>query len=175
MMTSISDIETLAKAYAAEREKLMLAYVALDVELDKLKRARLPGIKRYVAKAAELHAQLAALVADAPDLFVRPRTVIVHGIKIGYEKGKGSVCFDDADQVIKLLRKHMPEQLDALVKVTETPRKTAIAALSVAEAKRIGCTVVNAGDQVVIRPVDSEIDKLVDKLLESAVAQEQVA
>jgi hypothetical protein len=38
----------------------------------------------------------------------------------------------------------------------------------------VGCSVLDAGDAVVIRPTDSEVDKLVDALLKGAT-EEQAA
>lgn len=172
-MTTLSEIELAAKAFAAARDELTTTVNDLNASMDELRRLTLPTIKRKLAKAAERQAALHALVEGAAELFVKPRTVIFHGVKLGFEKGKGSVSFDDAEQVVKLIRKHLPDQFDALVKTEEKPRKAAIGALSVAEAKRIGCTVTDAGDQVVIRPVDSEVDKMVDALLKNAVDAEQ--
>ena len=44
-----------------------------------------------------------------------------------------------------------------------------------AELKKVGCTVVDAGDAVVIKPTDSEVDKLVDTLLKGATETEAEA
>ena len=46
-----------------------------------------------------------------------------------------------------------------------------------AELKRIGVTVEETGDQIVIKPTDSEVDKLVNALLADAerIESEQAA
>ena len=44
--------------------------------------------------------------------------------------------------------------------------------LSAAELKKIGVTVTDAGDQTVVKPVDSEVDKMVDALLKAAAGEE---
>ena len=50
--------------------------------------------------------------------------------------------------------------------------KEALAQLSAAELKKIGVTLSEAGDQTVVRPVDSEVDKMVDALLKAATGEE---
>lgn len=169
-MPTLSDIEAAAKAHAADRAQLEETVSELNAAIDAARRRSVPIIKRRLAKAAESHAALHALLADAAQLFVKPRTLILHGIKVGYEKGKGTVTWEDPARVVTLIRRHLPDQFEALVKVSETPRKTAIAQLPAADVKRIGCSVQDAGDQVVIRPVDSEVDKMVDALLRDATA-----
>lgn len=174
-MPTLAEIEAAAKALSEAREALAALATEMNAAIDEITRHHRPQLKRLVAKQAERVAALHALIEPAPELFVRPRTVVFHGIKLGFEKGKGSVTFGNESRVVALIRKPLPEQFDALVKVEEKPRKTAIAALSVAECKLIGATVTDAGDQVVIRPMDSAVDKMVDALLKAAVddAQDQ--
>jgi hypothetical protein len=70
--------------------------------------------------------------------------------------------------VVARIKKHLPEQADVLIKLKETPVKDALAQLSAAELKKLGVTVSEAGDQVVVKPVDSEVDKMVDALMKEA-------
>ena len=137
-----------------------------------LRREHLPGIKRALARAAETEAALRALVEANPGCFIRPRTQVFAGIKVGYAKGKGALSFDDADSVVARIKKHLPEQADVLIRTKEAPVKEALAQLSAAELKKIGVTLSEAGDQTVVRPVDSEVDKMVDALLKAATGEE---
>lgn len=98
-------------------------------------------------------------------MFDTPRTVVFYGIKVGLQKGKGAIEWDDDAQVVKLIEKHFPEQADVLIKTTKKPVKKALAQLTVAELKKLGIVVEETGDQVVIKSTDSEIDKLVNALL----------
>lgn len=171
-MTQLTDIEPSAKAYAEARAKVAEIVTQLNAGIDSLKRDHMPALKRAITRAAEKHDQLKQLIDANPDLFKKPRTVIYHGVKLGYQKGKGGITFDDADQVVRLIKKHYPDQADVLVITTEKPAKDALAQLTVAELKKVGCNVVEAGDQVVIKPTDSEVDKLVDQLLKGATEGE---
>lgn len=161
-------IETAAKRFADEHKALCDLVGQLNEGLEALKRQALPAIKRAVARTAERQAELSGLVDQGRHLFVRPRTVIFHGIKVGLEKGKGKIEWDDEERVIKLIRKHLPEQAEGLIKTEEYVSKGALKGLTVAELKLIGCTVEETDDQVVIRPTDSDVDKVVRAMLKEA-------
>jgi len=173
-MTTLNEIEAKAKAYAAARATLADYVAELNAGLDALKRENLPRVKRALARAADLQSELQALVAAAPQHFVKPRTLVLHGIKVGYEKGKGTIVFEDAEQVVALIDKKLPDLADMLVRTERKPLKTALAQLTVQQLKAIGCQVQEAGDQVVVRAVDAEVDKLVAALLKGAEVEQTV-
>ncbi|HXF66231.1 MAG TPA: host-nuclease inhibitor Gam family protein [Burkholderiales bacterium] len=163
---TLTDIETATRRYADARAKLAERVTELEDEVRALKRARLPAIRRALAEAQARRDELQALVADAPELFERPKTVIFHGIRVGYQKGRGSITWEDDAKVCALIRRHFPDQADQLIKVIERPLKTALAQLSTADLKRLGVQVVETGEEIVIRPVDGELDRMIERLLD---------
>lgn len=167
-MTTLAEIEQHTRRYADARAVLAARVQALQDDIEQAKRRKLPGIKKAVAAAAEARDRLQAAIEESPELFQRPRTLVIAGIRVGYTKGAGRLRFDDPARVVALIRRHYPEQAEALIKVTETPIRKALGNLSVAELKRIGVTVEETGDAVVIKPTDSEVDKLVNALLADA-------
>lgn len=174
-MTTLGDIEALAKTYSEAHAKLADEVRAVEEEMARVKRQHLARLRRLVDGASNARDRLAAAVGDAPDLFQKPRTLTLHGVKVGLAKGKGKLEFADAGRVCDLIRKHFPDQVETLVKVSEAPVKGALNQMSVAELRRIGVTVIEAGDEVVVRVTDSEIDKLVDALLKDAADVEVAA
>lgn len=164
-MVTLANIEQLTKAFADGREQLADRVRSLENEINAIKRRRLQGIKNTVNLVLEKQSTLKAALEDSRGLFVKPRTMIFHGVKIGFQKAKGKISWADDDQVIKLIKKHLPDQADVLIKTTEKPVKDALQQLSAADLKKIGVTVEETGDQVVIKSTDSEIDKFVDTLL----------
>lgn len=170
--TTLSDIEPAARAYADARVKMAAIVTELNAGIDALRREHMPALKRAIARAAERHDQLKQIIEAHPALFERPRTVIYHGIKLGYAKGKGGISFDDPAQVVKLIARHFPGQAEVLITTVQRPAKEALAQLSAADLKKLGCSVSDAGDAVVIRPADSEVDKLVDALIKGATEGE---
>lgn len=174
-MAHMSEIARLTQVYASERSQLAGRVQALEEEMARIKRRALPGIKRAVARVAEAHDRLRAALEESPELFQRPRTVVIAGVRVGWEKGKGRLVWDDPDQVVRLIKRHFPDQAEVLIRTREEPVRKALAQLSVAELKRIGVTVEETGDQVVIRPTDGQVDKLVDALLRDAERLEEDA
>ena len=171
-MTTLADLEKRAKALADTRETVSSIVTELNAGIEALKREHMKDLKRAVNAAAEQHARLRALIEENPALFVKPRTVVMHGIKFGFVKGAGKLEFEDAERVIALIRKHFADQADVLIATTEAPIKSALGQLTVAELKRLGVTVEGTDDVVVIKPTDSAVDKLVSALLKSAVDEQ---
>lgn len=174
-MATLLEIEQLTKEYAMHRKMLADRVQDLEEELAQVKKRHLNNIKKSVSMAATYQSRLHAAIDESPELFKKPRTVVLYGIKVGFQKGKGEIRWEDAAQVIRLIKKHFPEQTETLIKVAETPVKTALAQLSVQDLKRIGVTVVETGDQVMIKPTDGEVDKLVDALLKDEVNEAREA
>ncbi len=170
-MTSLADIESRAKKYAEARERVAAIVTDLNAGIEALKRSEMPRLKKAIASAAEHHDALKALIEEAPELFQKPRTVVFHGVKIGYQKGRGGIEWDDADAVVLAIQKHLPDQAEALIRWTGKPLKEAINQLDVAALKKIGCRVVDTGEQVFIKAVDSAVDKMVDALLKDATEE----
>jgi hypothetical protein len=162
---TLTEIELLARNFSDARLNLKEGLDELETEIAVVKKRYLPAIRRAVEKAAQRHEALRAAVEEAPELFQKPKTVIFHGVRLGYQKARGEITWADTAQVIKLIKKNFPDQVETLLKIVETPIKTALAQLSVADLKRIGVTVIETGDEIFIKPTDSEIDKLINALL----------
>lgn len=170
-MATLADIERSAKHYAEAREHLAGIVAAMNEGIETIKRDHMKRLKKAVNEAAERHDAPKALIETAPSCFVKPRSVIFHGIKLGFQKGKGKIEWDDADQVVRLIKKHYPEQADVLIATSERPAKEALANLTAAELKKPGISVTADSDAVFIKPADSAVDKMVDALLKDATAE----
>jgi hypothetical protein len=164
-MATLAEIEILAKQLADARFNLKEGLDELESKMAAIKKEFMPAIRRAVEKVAQRHEVLRAAIEEEPGLFQKPKTFIFHGIRLGYQKSRGEIIWENVDQVIRLIKKNFPDQAETLIKITETPIKTALAQLSVADLKKIGVTVIETGDEVFIKPTDSEIDKLINALL----------
>lgn len=176
MSTTIEEIETRAKVYAGARAELAERVNMLREEQDAIKRRRLQGIKNSLERVRDAHEQLKGAVTDSRELFDSPKTRVLHGIKVGWQKQRGEIVITDEGATIAMLRKTLgKEEAGAYIKVTEKPIKSALVTLSAAELKKCGITVTNDTDAVLIKAMDSEIDKLVDALLGDAAEAEAEA
>lgn len=165
---TLADIEAAARQFSGERERLAERVAAVEEKINAIKRAAMPQLRRAVERAAEAEHRLRGLVEAAPALFERPRTLVLHGIKVGWVKGKGQIEIFDPARTVALIRKHLPDEAHNLIRVTEVPHKPGLAQLSVADLRRLGCALVDAGDAVVVKPMDGDVQRLIDRLLADA-------
>jgi hypothetical protein len=163
---TLETIDNLTRTYAKARNVLSERVQDLDSEIRKIHQSRRRGIKSALAAALDAKAKLEATVSANRYLFIKPKTVTIEGIRVGLMKQKGKIECEDEAQVIKLIRKVFPDQADVLIQNKESVVKSALGSLTTAELKKIGCTVKESGESVVIKPQDSDLDKLLEKLLD---------
>lgn len=170
---TLDEITTLTKNYAAARAVVSERVSALEAEVQAAQRRKLPGIKSAVAEAADAKARLEAAIEQGRALFNSPRTITVHGIKCGLQKGKGTITWlGGSAAVVKLIKKHLTEKASLLIKTTETLKKAGLNSLTVEELKKIGCTVGATGDHVYVAAEDTAVDKLVERILKEGSGEE---
>lgn len=175
-MSTLQEIERAALAYADARTLLASHVQTLNDEIEKAKRTRISLIRRAVARAAEKQADLQALIADSRALFAKPKTRVLHGVKVGYAKQPGALEIADEEATLARIKKLFADDedmLQQLIKTTEKPIKDALGELSGEKLKKLGVTVTNDTEKVVIKPADSEVDKIVDALLKGATEGEE--
>lgn len=161
----ITELERLVKDFADAKHTLSERVINMTDEVEIVKRKYVPGIKRIAAVVAEKLSAVVDAINDNAHLFVRPRTLVLHGVKVGLQKGKGELSWDDDEQVVKLIKKHFPEQADILIQTKEVPVKSSLVSLPVKDLERLGITVENTGDEPVVKSTDNDIDKFVKALL----------
>jgi len=169
--SALNEIDKTVKSYAELRRTLALVVRELNDKLERLKRERLPVIKRLVERAAEKHAALEAMIAANRDMFAKPRTVTLHGIKCGFRKNEGSIEYDDAEAVVARIKQHLANPT-GFIHITEKPNKEALAGLPALELKKLGCQVSDTGDVIVIKPVDGDVERAVGALFKAEIQNE---
>src|SRR5260221_7729322 len=113
-MASMTEIEVAAKQFSEARRALSTVCVELQAELNAVKAKHMDSVKGAVAEARAKHAVAAALVRASPSLFKKPRSVLFHGVKLGYEKAKGKIQIADVAKTIALIKKLFPSKQDVL-------------------------------------------------------------
>ena len=168
---NLTELQSLTKRFADARGQLTAVVTELNNSIEAAKRKKLAAIRELVSRAAGHESELRSAIEANPQLFITPRTVVFHGIKVGMQKGKGGIEFDDPDSVLERIRKEYGSDAIGLIHVVETPDKKMLADLAADELKKLGCTLVGTDDEVVIRPTDTEVDKIVTALLKSATEE----
>lgn len=175
VITALDEIETLAKAYANARQLVSLRVDSYNNEVRALNARRMPGLKSSVAEAADAQAKLVAAIQAHPELFEKPRTMTLHGIKLGFQKGKGTIDWADDDKLALKIQALLPDQFETLVKISYKPLAGGLKNLDVGTLRKLGCTVEETGDAVFVKASDSGVDKLVARILKEGAVEEAAA
>lgn len=165
-MKSVKELEKLVKDYADARQTLNNRVQALEDDVEAVKRKALPSIKHAANKAKTLQAELSAAIDTSRDLFNKPKTMSIHGIKFGLQSKAQDISWENEEQVIKRIKSKMVPQIDVLINTKESLHKSALKQLSPQDLKRLGIEIVPGVDVVIIKDTNSDIDKLVKKLLD---------
>lgn len=161
---SMSKIETLSEKYSASLNTLATRVATLNAEIDALHQAARSEIDKLVKACKSSRSKLHEVITANPGLFEKPRTQTFSGIKVGFAKGKDTLSFDP-EQTCELIARKLPDQKQLLVKTTESPIASSLKALDEKTLKSIGVTVTEGCDEVVLKPVDTAVNKVVTALL----------
>ena len=172
MNGTLKEIEPLCAHYAHWHDELQSLLSDLDLRVQTLKRTKLPAIKHLMKKVAGAHSELKGAIEASPHLWDRPRTRVFHGVKVGLQKGKGKITWTDPARVVERIKELYRDDLGILIKTIETPVKEALEKLPAADLKKLGVSVTDATDQIVIRMVDSEVERMINALLKDDLEEE---
>jgi len=167
---TLAQIETAAERYEKSSAILEQLIADLEVDLESVKQKHLRGIKKQAAEVANHEAELHSLIEGAgPGMFVRPRTITIHGVKVGYTLSQGTLTFTDEETVINLIKRYRKDEIATLIRTTEAVNKDALKLLPAQDLAKLGCKIENAGDQVICKRVAGEVEKLINKLITKLV------
>ena len=176
-MTTLADIQKRAAALSAYRDKLSALFLTLQSGLDTVKNGALPEIKRVARHVAKEHNELVDVIKAHPELFEKPRSYVVDGIKFGMQAAQGSLEWEDDEKVCERIASLVEQgvipadQLDMLVAVKKKPVADAVRQLSPDVRRRIGVRLEGDGDQPLIKSVDSAIEKAVTTVINAAIKE----
>lgn len=175
-MTDMTTIEQQTHAYAEARATLKGRVQALQMQIDRLRNEHINGIRAAVRQCADTHGSLKASLDEAAHLFEKPKTRTFAGVKVGFVKQRGKVEIADEEKTVKRIRALLPEeQAELLIRVRESVHKPAVYDLTAGDLKRLGIAITDDEEVLVIKPVDTEVDKLVDALLAGIEDEEKAA
>ena len=163
-VTTMKGIAELCKAYSFARERLADTTETIRVEQRRALRFRIRFLKARVAEVSAARDELRDAIRENPELFERPRTRALEGVKVGFRKQPGRVECDE-DRTISRIRKLYPDREADLVRVRESLVRSALKNLDARVLASIGVTVIQVEDQIVIAAANDDLDKLVDALL----------
>ncbi|NKB37892.1 MAG: hypothetical protein GKR93_12120 [Gammaproteobacteria bacterium] len=162
---SIHSLDMLACHYSECRQDLADVVAVMHEEQKATRRKHLKKIQAALSEAANSKLILKEAINANRQLFEKPKTQVLHGIKCGFRKKKGKLEWDDDDKVCERIKKNYHDEVGALVKTKTKPVRTGLEKLSANELKKLGVRVVGAGDVLVCDEVATEIDELIDMVM----------
>ncbi len=164
---ALDHITALTREYAAAYHHLRSTLEALEETVRAVRKAHLDELRAATEAAGTVKATLHEALVEHPELFAgKRRTLTIEGIRIGWRKLKGKVVLHDEAATIARIREKVPtEQAELLIRVKETVHKPAVADLTAGDLKRLGIAIEEDSDEVVIKSIDSAMDKLLAALL----------
>lgn len=164
---TLADIERLAAEYAANDEALSLENTLLAAEISALIRARMPAIRGRIEAARNARHALKTAIESAPGLFTKPRTRVLSGIKLGFQRLQGGVRYpaDKEPAIIAQIKTLWPERVAELVRSAESLLRKGLEKLPAADLRRLGVAVVPPGDVVLTQPQAADPVKTAEAIL----------
>ncbi|MFP4596501.1 host-nuclease inhibitor Gam family protein [Ralstonia sp.] len=161
----MATIEKEAQRYAEARADLADLVSEMRTEQEAVKKRYITAIRKAVAKAQQRRDELYIDVEVSPELFKRPKSRVLHGIRVGWRKAKGKLSFPDSQKLVDRIKKMLPERAGDLVKVEEKPIRAELNKLDAGTLKKLGVEVQADQEQPIVEPTDNEIDRIVDALI----------
>lgn len=164
----------------AAAERLAAAHVATTARAsllqDEIKAAVTPIYERHrsgLDAAAEEEARarddLQRLLEAAPQLFKKPRSIAINGVRAGYRKEEDSLDFADEKAVIARIRALYPEQADLLIRTEESLVLDALPQLDAKARRAVGISLITGADRSFITVGGSDVEKLARALIADAI------
>lgn len=164
----------------ASAERLAAAHVATTARAsllqDEIKTAVTPIYERHrsgLDAAAEEEARarddLQQLLEAAPQLFKKPRSLVINGVRAGYRKEEDSLDFADEKAVIARIRALYPDLADLLIRSEESLVLDALPQLDAKARRSVGISLITGADRSFITVGDSDVEKLAKTLIADAI------
>ena len=172
---TLEQITDLARALSRAQDRL--AELVEDIRAIQRREARIRahGLRTRANAVKHARKNLYEAVNAHRALFEKPRTRAQDGVKFGLRKQPGRIVVGDPDRTIALIREQLPEKADALIQTKETVPAAGLKDLTPAELARIGVTLANSTDKVLIGSTADELDRFVDSLLEEVDGEQAEA
>lgn len=162
---SLEEIAALARAYADARRELADKVEQVRAARRKATRPHRRGLSARTADTSGARDELRAAIRANPDLFAKPRTRTLEGVKVGYRKQPGKIVADET-RAIARIRKLFPEREAELVRVKESLDRAAVRKLDARSMAAIGVSIADVDDEIVIATASDDIDRLVEAMLD---------
>lgn len=173
---TLADIRAAAQNLANRRNDTLASSTLLNAEI---KSAIGPILERYQdtldtyasAEAAAMKA-LDDLLAAAPHLFIKPRSLTVDGVRSGYKREPDMLDWADEADVIGRIKSLRPDLVPLLVRTVETLVVDALGGLEADDQRAFGIRTVTGIDRRFITLGDNDVEKITKAIVTDATRRQ---
>lgn len=173
---TLADIRAAAQNLANRRNDTLASSTLLNAEI---KSAIAPILERYQgtldayasAEAAAMKA-LDDLLAAAPHLFIKPRSLTVDGVRGGYKREPDMLDWADESDVIGRIKSLRPDLVPLLVRTIETLVVDALGGLDANDQRAFGIRTVTGIDRRFITLGDNDVEKITKAIVTDATRRQ---
>ena len=174
--TAMDLIVELARTYAKAQDAFDEVCTEIEDAQRALIRSRQRALRNRAADAASAKEALEAAILEHPELFEKPRTHAVAGVKFGFRRTARKLVVRDEQAAIAAIEKDMPDRAPLLVKVTKKLVRAAAGKLEPLEQAKLGLDTEPPQDVVTVAMASTDLDRLVRALtVDIAEAAEEAA
>ena len=164
---TLADVERLAARFARRRAELGGCVREVQAAIDAARDAGRPTLLRRTRAAAAARDELEAALAAAPELFRRPRTRLLSGIRVGWRRPPARVEIPDEQHTVTAIRRRFGASSGQYLREKVSVARGAVRGLPARVLAALGVTVTEPDDAPTVVPADSDLERTAAALLES--------
>ncbi len=174
-MTDLEKLQTAALHLSHKNDLLREELMLLESELAAEKAAHMLSIRSLSRDVIKRQTELAEGIKAHPELFTKPRTYIVEGVKFGMRKQVGKMEWPDDLQLVGRIdalfakAEITPAQYEQTVETRYAVLAKGLEKLDAKTLKRLGVTVEADTDAVEIKSVDSDVERMLKAIIKDAL------
>lgn len=173
---SLDDIrqaaDRLAIAHTATTARAALCQDEIKAAIQPIHDRHRGSLDSAADEEAAAHRALMDLLESAPQLFVKPRSISVNGVRAGYRKAEDVLDWGDDAALIKRIRALVPAQADLLIRTEETLVVDALAQLPPGAHQKLGVNRISGADNPFITIGSADVEKLAQALIADAIRRQ---
>jgi len=168
MKMTLDQIKVLAFDFAGDLRGLQSTASDKQADLDKIEKRYVAPLNACIVRARASRDRLRKAIEDNRELFAKPRTHEHHGVEFGIRKLKGKIVIEDAEKTVEKIKSIFQCSAPDYIRTIEEPDKKALEKLPATDLKKLGVSVLQDTDAVVVKAVDGEAEKQTAELLKEA-------
>lgn len=162
---TLQDIERMVKDLVGKRKVLLERQQKMTDQVLEIERRLLPGLESAAIQVAESQQDLLHAISENKHLFEKPKSHVLHGLRCGLQKQKGTLDIPDPKAVIERIKKILPDRENDLINRTESPAKKSLEKLDGGTLKRLGIGISDDMDVPFVKQTDTTAEKLIKAIL----------